>query len=36
MGTDIIGLIFLVSMFLDYGRYHGNITSNDRQLYSYF
>ena len=22
--------------FLDYGRYHGNVIFNDRQIYSYF
>ena len=36
MGTNIMRLIFLGANFLDYGRYHGNITSYDRQIYSYF
>ena len=31
MGTDAIR-----RQFLDYGRYHGNITSNDWQIYSSF
>ena len=35
MGTDIIKLI-LVCQFLDYGCYHGNITSNDWKICSYF
>ena len=35
MRTDIIKLIFLCQ-FMDYGGYHGHITSNDRQIHSYF
>ena len=30
MGPDIIRLVFFLVSYLDYGCYHGNITSNDR------
>ena len=37
MVTDIINKgLYFGCKFLDYGHYHGNITSYDRQIYSYF